>query len=104
MGVHLRLWESRTGLLYSEEMAPDNSTSDAAIEPIFAAVLTPHRSLTPRGLAIVIGVIGACCFITGTVFYIAGAWPVIGFMGLDVALIYLAFRINNRQARAFEEI
>ena len=84
-------------------MAPDNSMPGTG-EPIFAAVLTPHRSLTPRGLAIVMGLIGVCSFITGTVFFVAGAWPVVGFMGLDVALIYLAFRINNRQARAFEEI
>jgi uncharacterized membrane protein len=83
-------------------MAPDNSPAGG--EPIFTAVLTPHRSLTPRGLAIVMGLIGICSFITGTVFWVAGAWPVIGFMGLDVALIYFAFRMNNRQARAFEEI
>lgn len=87
-------------------MAPDNSErpGTTGLEPIFSAVLTPHRSLTPRGLAVVMGLIGVCSFITGTVFYLAGAWPVVGFMGLDVALIYLAFRLNNRQARAFEEI
>ena len=85
-------------------MSPDNSQTHANAEPIFAALLTPHRSLSSRGLAIVMGLIGVCSFITGTVFYLAGAWPVMGFMGLDVALIYVAFRLNNRQARALEEI
>lgn len=33
-----------------------------------------------------------------------GAWPVMGFMGLDVALIYLAFRRNYRDAKIFETI
>ena len=33
-----------------------------------------------------------------------GAWPVFGFFGLDVLVIYWAFRINFRSARAFEEI
>ncbi len=98
------LWDSRAGLLYSPLMAPDNSHRRTGVDPIFTAVLTPHRSLTPRGLAIVMGAIGVCSFITGTIFYVAGAWPVMGFMGLDVALIYVAFRLNNRQARAFEEI
>ena len=33
-----------------------------------------------------------------------GAWPVFGFFGLDVLVIYWAFRINFRRARASEEI
>ncbi len=34
----------------------------------------------------------------------AGAWPVTGVFGLDVALIYWAFRANYRAARAHERI
>lgn len=37
-------------------------------------------------------------------FVLFGAWPVAGFMGLDVALIYIAFRVNFRAARAYEDI
>jgi len=33
-----------------------------------------------------------------------GAWPVFGFFGLDVLLIYWAFRANYRAATAFEEV
>ena len=33
-----------------------------------------------------------------------GAWPVFGFFGLDVLVIYWAFRINFRRAKAIEEI
>ena len=33
-----------------------------------------------------------------------GAWPVCGFFGLDVLLVYLAFRANYRTARAYEEV
>jgi uncharacterized membrane protein len=33
-----------------------------------------------------------------------GAWPVSGFMGLDVLALYIAFRISYRQAQAFERI
>ncbi|PTW63248.1 putative membrane protein [Breoghania corrubedonensis] len=42
---------------------------------------------------------------TAGLFCIAiGAWPVFGFFGLDVALVWFAFRQNYRDARAFEEI
>jgi len=37
-------------------------------------------------------------------FVLFGAWPVAGFMGLDVALLYLAFRVNFRAARAYEDV
>jgi uncharacterized membrane protein len=43
-------------------------------------------------------------FGTGLLFYMLGAWPVIGFMGLDVALIYIAFRLNYRAARLYETV
>ena len=37
-------------------------------------------------------------------FYLVGAWPVAGFLGLDVVLIYWAFRANYRAAAAYEEV
>ena len=43
-------------------------------------------------------------FVGGMFFYLLGAWPVIGFLGLDVALVYWAFRANYRAAAAFEEV
>ena len=50
---------------------------------------------------------GAVCLVsfgTGLFFYLLGAWPVIGFMGLDVALIYAAFRLNFRALRLYETV
>ncbi len=72
--------------------------------PIFSVVLTPHRSLGPTGFLIFMLVLGGVSFITGMVFFIAGAWPVLGFCGLDVLLVYWAFRANYRGARAYEEV
>ena len=43
-------------------------------------------------------------FIAGMVFFLLGAWPVVGFLGLDVLLVYWAFRVNYRAAAAFEEV
>ena len=83
-------------------MPPDN---DARSEPtIFAATLTPYRSLGPRGFLILMGCLGGASFATGVVFILLGAWPVFGFFGLDVFLVYLAFRINYRAANAYEQV
>jgi uncharacterized membrane protein len=43
-------------------------------------------------------------FATGLLFYLLGAWPVIGFMGLDVLLIYIAFKLNFRALRLYETV
>jgi uncharacterized membrane protein len=37
-------------------------------------------------------------------FLLAGAWPVFGFFGLDVLLVYWAFRLNYRSALAYEQV
>ena len=71
---------------------------------LLSARLTPHRSLGRVGFIAVMAVIGGASFLTGIVFLLMGAWPVFGFFGLDVLLIYLAFRINYRDATAFEEV
>jgi uncharacterized membrane protein len=68
----------------------------------FRAVLHPHRSLSPTGFLILMGAIGGVSFVTGMVFLMMGAWPVFGFFGLDVALVYLAFRLNYRSGRLHE--
>jgi uncharacterized membrane protein len=49
-------------------------------------------------------VIGGISFVSGMMFLVIGAWPVFGFFGLDVLLIYSAFRANFRAARAYEEV
>ena len=76
----------------------------AADEPIFSALLTPHRSLGPKGFAVLMGVIATMSFGVSLLFWSIGAWPIIGFFGLDVLLLYGAFRLNYRAARAREEV
>jgi uncharacterized membrane protein len=71
---------------------------------IFSAVLTPHRSLGPTGFLILMLCLGGLSFISGVIFVSLGAWPVFGFFGLDVLLVYFAFRANYRTARAYEEV
>ncbi len=73
-------------------------------EPIFSAVLKPHRSLSPTGFGLVMLALVACSFTAGLAFWLMGAWPVVGFMGLDILLVQFAFRMNYRAARAAEEV
>jgi uncharacterized membrane protein len=83
----------------------NNSGAQAPLDPkIFSALLTPHRSLGPTGFLIFMACLGGLSFVSGIVFVSIGAWPVFGFFGLDVLLVYLAFRANYRSARAYEEV
>lgn len=67
-------------------------------------VLHPYRSLSPRGFLILMSLISLISFAVGMVFFLMGAWPVFGFFGLDVALIYYAFKRNYRSGRIYETI
>lgn len=71
---------------------------------LFSAIITPHRSLSATGFLVVMGLIGGISFVGGMFFFLIGAWPVIAFLGLDVVLVYWAFRANYRAAAAFEEV
>jgi len=81
---------------------PEVHHAGAQEDALFRAVLTPHRSLSPRGFLILMSAVSLVSFVAGLAFFAMGAWPVMGFFGLDVALIYLAFRINYRAGRAHE--
>jgi uncharacterized membrane protein len=83
-------------------MTPDNGF--APEPPLFSAILTPHRSLTGVGFLAVMLAIGGISFASGLLFLVLGAWPVTGFLGLDVALVYWAFSANYRAANAYEEV
>ena len=71
---------------------------------IFSATITPQRSLGRLGFVVLMCVFAGISFVAGMVFLIAGAWPVFGFFGLDVLLVYWAFRLNYRSAQAYEQV
>src|SRR6201988_197829 len=70
----------------------------------FSAVLTPKTPLSRKGFRIVMLILGSMSFTIGLYFLRVGAWPVFGFLGLDVLLVYWAFRVNYRSAAAYEEV
>lgn len=71
---------------------------------LFDAILTPHRSLGPTGFVVLMSLVALVGFGTGIVFLTIGAWPVFGFCGLEVVLIYLCFRLSYRSARMWERV
>lgn len=94
-----------------EDMAPDEK--GRALSPqgaagaggaAFDAVLYPNRSLPNAGFLTVMGVVIGANVLFGVYFYAIGAWPVIGFCGLDVFLVWLAFRLSYRQGRLRERV
>src|ERR1700710_3200039 len=71
---------------------------------LFSALLTPHRSFNRTGFLVLMGFLTVVSFAAGVIFTLMGAWPVFGFFGLDVVVVYWAFRVNFHRAQATEEI
>lgn len=72
--------------------------------PLFAATLTPHRSLTRRGYRYVIALFCVLATIPGIVFFSLGAWPIVGFLGLDLIAIGWALSASMKSGKQFEEV
>jgi uncharacterized membrane protein len=84
-------------------IASSTETEDRS-PPFFERVLLPHRSLASQNFHLLMGLLGVVSVAVGIGFVSIGAWPVIGFFGLDVALVYVAFRLNYRSARQRETL
>lgn len=68
------------------------------------AVLTPNRSLTGGAFIKVLCVFSGMNVLIASYWAMRGAWPVLGFLVIDVALFALAFHLNYRAARGFERV
>lgn len=77
----------------------------ADASPVFDIItLWPHRSLSQRGFMILVAILGALAFVIGLGFFLIGAWPVIGFMGLELLVLYIVFRLNYRDGKQSEQL
>lgn len=72
--------------------------------PLFSALLTPHRSLGLTGIRRVVALYAVLALLPGLYFFLSGAWPVVGFLGLDAAALYWALASSLKSGRAFEEV
>jgi len=71
---------------------------------LFDAVLRPNRSLSNSGFRVVMGIVIGANILFGGYFFAIGAWPVLGFCGLDIFLVWLAFKLSYRQGRLRERV
>ncbi len=85
-----------------------NPTTDNPDGPgapvIFDAVLTPHRSMSPRVARMLVLGFALISATAGVAFVANGMWPIAGYFGLDVLLVWFAFRASFRDARRFETV
>ena len=79
-------------------------TTQTQARPLFAATLTPHRSLTRRGYRYVVALACVLASIPGIVFFSLGAWPVVGFLGLDVLAIGWALAASMKSGKQYEVV
>jgi len=70
----------------------------------FSTSLRPHRSLSPEGFKWLIRGVLAANVLIGVPMYLLGAWPVAGFLGLDVALLWFLFQRSYVDARRSESL
>lgn len=67
-------------------------------------VLRPAPPLSPRAMVAILGAVAAVNLAFALSFVLRGAWPVMPFMGLDVALLAWAFRAARRAAKREEHV
>jgi uncharacterized membrane protein len=78
--------------------------SREADRPVFAATLRPQRSLDRSGLWLAAGVLGGAGAAIAVLFLALGAWPVVGFIGVELALAIAVLLLHHRLGRTTEEV
>lgn len=76
----------------------------SADETVFQAQIRPHRSMGAEAQRLVITLVAIAGVISSIPFMVIGAWPVAGYFGLDVLLLFIAFRVNHNRGKEVEEV
>ncbi len=83
---------------------PTDHPGERFEQPVFAAVIRPHRSLGRDGLRVVMTLCCLASIVASIPFVVLGFWPIAGFFGLDFLALYIALRVNVRSGESFEEL
>ncbi len=67
-------------------------------------IIKPHQSLSHSGFIVVMLTVGIITLGLSIFFLYLGAWPVLGFLGLDLALLWFAFKMNSRSLKIVEKV
>lgn len=68
------------------------------------ATITLNRSLSPQGFKVLFGLVVTVNVLFAIFLFVIGAWPAPMFLGLDVLLVWLAFRASFRAAERAERV
>ena len=100
------LFFSSMELYIVRELVPQSSLlmAQAYDQAIYSVRLRPHRSLTRGQANMLVFVVSATICAISLPFFFMGAWPIVGFLGLDALGIWAAFELSFRAARAYEDL
>jgi len=89
-------------ILRCQDDPPSVSASrpDCDPVPVFSAVLHPHRSLSLRGARLVVVLVALASAVASIPFVVLGFWPVAGFYGIDVLILWLALRASLNEGQS----
>jgi uncharacterized membrane protein len=87
-----------------KQLFDEPMTKTQEVKPDWAVTLRPNRSMTREGIAAIIAVVAVLNLVASLVFWVAGAWPILGFLGLDVVIIWWALRKNWADGERYEQI
>ena len=100
----IRHYETMAPVAKGRASAASGLDDVAEGESLFDAVLYPNRSLPKTGFRAVMAIVIVSNLIFGTYFFLQGAWPVVGFCGLDVLAVWVAFKLSYAQGRLRERV
>jgi uncharacterized membrane protein len=71
---------------------------------LFEAVSTPPRSLSARGMRWLCALVPLAALPPAVLFWVLGAWPVLGFLGLEAGLVLGLVALHRRWSAAAVEV
>lgn len=73
-------------------------------KPVFAALLTPHRSIGPAGIRVVVLVFAGLAVVPGVYLVTTKLWPLVFILMASTLSLWIALSISHARGRAFEEV
>ena len=71
---------------------------------LFEAVSTPQQSLSARGMRLLCVFTAAGAAVPGGLFLVLGAWPILGFLGVELVLVLGLVALHRRWSAAAREV
>ncbi len=89
---------------FSENIFFDDRSVESNDKLLLNIILIPNRSLTRIMFFTILGILLFISISMGIFFYSIGAWPVIGFFGLDIIIFLIVFFWHNQSLKICEKI